>query len=103
MKWTPRLRQRNRGTVAVTQSRIGLVTTKSLAREPELTGGPESPRLSRRAGEAQRFTRSTNHQVEGSSLCERSEVPVSGDERDPGVNTALSNQRVSKPCFSLLR
>src|ERR1700730_8789124 len=46
---------------------------------------------------------STNHQVEVGSLCECSEIPVSRNERDPGVDTALSNQRVSEACFSFLR
>ena len=40
---------------------------------------------------AERLIRLANDQIQGSSLCERPEVPVSRDERNPGVDTALSN------------
>ncbi len=85
-------------TVAKRNTTVPLCDTP-LERQARVNFGP--PTLT--GNFPQRFNPSTNHQVEGSSLCECSEVPVSRDERDPGVDTALSNQRVSEPCFSFLR
>ena len=45
---------------------------------------------------------SLDHQVKPSSLSESLEVTVSGDKRYSAIDTALSDERVTKTCLALL-
>src|SRR5216684_6396004 len=54
-------------------------------------------------GRARSVRSRPKYKIEARSFGERSEVPVSCEERNPSVDAALGNQRVAEACLAALR